>query len=70
MMPGPEVADPVAARAIAERRELMRRCAQSIVSDHQCGRNYADRHTLDWAQLVVATTPALNSPLTEGAPRT
>lgn len=68
MMSGPETADPVAARAIAERRELMRRCAASIVADHGSGRRYADHHTLDWAHLVVATTPPLTGHLSEGTP--
>lgn len=66
-MPGPETPDPVAARAIAERAELMRQCAARIVSNHDCGRRYAEPATLDWARTVVATTPMLTEPLSEGA---
>ncbi len=67
-MPGLDVADPVAARAIAERAELMRQCAARIVSNHECGRRHAEPATLDWARTVVATTPVLTEPLSEGMP--
>lgn len=66
MMPGPETSDPVAARAIAERAELMRQCAARIVDNHECGRRHADGQTLEWARTVLATTPALAGHLSEG----
>lgn len=68
MMPGPEVADPVAARAIAERQELMRQCAARVLDNHACGRRFADALTLDWAKTVIATTPVLLGHLTQGVP--
>ena len=67
-MPGPTVPNPIAARAMAERRELTHRAAESVLEDHRCGR-YVDPHRLEWARSIThGVLPMLGS-LGTGEPR-
>lgn len=59
---------PDVARVLAERQELIRRCACRVVADHQAGRGN-DPHRLTWAQSVIASTPPLQGPLSDGVVR-
>lgn len=60
--------DPVAARVLAERRELMRIAAQRIVDNHEHGRRMAEADTLQWARSFVRANRPLGRPLTAGEP--
>lgn len=55
-------------RVLAERQELIRRCAARVVADHEAGRGN-DPHRLAWAQSVIASTPPLDGPMSDGVVR-
>ena len=55
MMPGSDFDDYAAARAIAERKEVMRAHAEDIVGSHAAGL-IVDPLILEWAQTVLVTT--------------
>lgn len=46
---------PVADAAVAQRSELIRRCAQSVLDELAAGRK-VDPHRVAWARQVLATT--------------
>jgi hypothetical protein len=48
---------PVADAAIAQRHDLIRRCAQSVMDELAAGRR-VDPHRVAWARQVLATTRA------------
>lgn len=50
-----------------EQRELARRCALSVLADHEAGR-VVDPQTLAWARAFVASVKPLCGPLGDGAP--
>lgn len=64
MIDGP--VHPEAARRVAERNELIRRAAASVVADHDAGR-VVDPETLTWARQIAATFKPLPRPLGPGA---
>lgn len=59
---------PDVARVLAERQELIRLCAARVVADHHAGRGN-DPHRLAWAKSVIASTPPLHGPLSDGVVR-
>lgn len=59
---------PTTARILAERQELIRRCAARVVADHQAGRG-SDPERLQWARGVVAAIQPLPGPLSDGVAR-
>lgn len=59
---------PTTARILAERQELIRRCAARVIADHEGGRGN-DPHRLTWARGVVAAIKPLAGPLSDGVPR-
>ena len=69
-MTGPDTPDPIAARALAERRELLRIAAARIVRNAREGRPTADADTLAWAQRFLGANPPLLGGLSAGIPHT
>lgn len=59
---------PDVSRVHAERAELIRLCAERVVSDHEAGRG-DDQARLEWARGVVAAIPKLRGPLSDGVIR-
>lgn len=57
----------MADRAVAERRELIRRCAASVMQEVEAGRA-VDPLRVQWAQSVISSTPELLAPLSDGRP--
>lgn len=69
-MTGPDTPDPIAARVLAERRELLRIAADRIVENARLGRRIADADTLQWAKTFLAAYPPLVGGLSTGEPHT
>ena len=67
-MTGPDTPDPIAARVLAERRELLRIAAARICRNADEGRPTADADCLRWARQFVAANPALSGALGTGDP--
>lgn len=62
-----ESEDPVIAERLAERRELMRRAAQTAIDHAEAGRTM-DPHHIAWARQFVKFNPPLERPLGTGEP--
>lgn len=62
-----DIVHPEVARRLAERQELIRRCAVSAIQHHRAGL-MSDPHNLQWARSVVARVQPLAGPLGDGAP--
>lgn len=60
---------PDTARILAERQELIRRCAARVIADHQAGRGSDPHRLLQWARGVVAAIQPLPGPLSDGVAR-
>jgi hypothetical protein len=52
---------------MAERRELTRRAAESVLEDYRCGR-FVDPHRLEWARSVTNAVPPILGALGTGEP--
>lgn len=59
---------PSTARILAERQELIRRCAARVIADHEAGRG-DDPERLAWARGVAAAIKPLAGPLSDGVAR-
>ena len=59
---------PSTARILAERQELIRRCAARVIADHEAGRGN-DPERLAWARGVAAAIKPLAGPLSDGVSR-
>jgi hypothetical protein len=62
-----DIVHPDIARCLAERQELIRRCAVSAVEHHRAGL-MSDPDNLLWARGVVARIKPLAGPLGAGEP--
>lgn len=59
---------PDTARILAERQELIRRCAARVIADHEAGRG-DDPERLTWARGVAAAIEPLDGPMSDGVSR-
>ena len=59
---------PSTARILAERQELIRRCAARVIADHEGGRGN-DPERLAWARGVAAAIKPLAGPMSDGVAR-
>lgn len=67
-MTDPMVENPpsaIADRAVAERRELIRRCAASVMREVEVGR-VVDPHRVQWARVVLAGIKPLAGKISQG----